>query len=422
MPVPAPIILKKENDYIRWQQTACHRYTITNKTSPFAGYTLKVNVTRIDGQNEVQIVSDIILLPGESYDLDIRYRLADDYGGDGVYQLSAVPIISAPINPQVDSGTNYKLFRYVLPAVSPTDYIQSLSATGTPRSIYEAPINGTSDFTNPPTSYANLVNAIGLWNNGNIVEIIPPNGISSSGLNVPVIPFYQIAFFASPFNPLVGLADELEVWINGAPEYIFPTISCYWAIPEPSVLFPPTHVTAFNVNGSNILSRYYNLATEENLFLNDINNYFLANNINATAGEFGGGAYVWSQPCLQIDSITYSEIEDFTQETLIDYIYEFCDIYNCYTKLERKHVCTCKDCTGCKKKSKEYELMNEMANLLYGGGLRLVELDRLAYAGDFGFYQRRALDSSDIANYFTRIRSIAFQCGYGCEEKKPCGC
>ena len=281
-------------------------------------------------------------------------------------------------------------------------------------------MNGAATFASPPASYANLLSAISTWNGGTIAELIPPNGTSPSGLDIPVVPFYQLAFFSNPAS--TNIADSLTLNIGGNVVELFPIVGCYWQIPEPSVLFPPTHITAFNINGANILGRVYDIATEQNLFLNDINNYFLDNNINATAGEFGGGAYVWSQPCLQIDSITYAEVQEIPHEVLIDYIYEFCDIYNCYTKLERKHVCTCKDCTGCKSKTKEYELMNEMANLLYGGGLRLVELDRLAYAGDFGFYQRRALDSSDIANYFKRIRSIAFQCGYGCEEKKPCGC
>lgn len=429
--IPQPGFFKKENSYIRWTKTGCHGYRITNKTSPIGGYILKINVTRLDGQYVTPILTNLILNPGESYDLSIKYDKVSEYGGDGVYSITAVPINLTPIYPSVDSGANSRLAIYTFPTVTTNTNILGLGTSpvmgGSNPDIFDALIHGAANFSSPPTSLNNLKNAITAWNSGNVVEIIPPNGTSPSGLYLGTSPSWRIVFFNNPGDVFTtGQADALTIregGIGGIETDIFPTFQCYWGVPEPTTTPPvPTHVTGFTIDGDNVLGRVYDIATEATLFLADLNIYFAANGINAFAADYNGNAYIISSPCLNIESITYAQVSEAQNTPLVDYIYELCDTYACYAKLLNAYLCLNRDCTSCHYQSIEYKRLMEMTALLNGALLPAISADTLAYMGDFGFYEKRAQNATTIANLFQNVRALVFQCGYGCEDKKPCSC
>ena len=409
-----PIILKNENDYLRWEKHSCHKYRLINKTSPFGGYTLEVSVYRVDDQEEYPILTGLRLKPLEVYDLDIKFRESTNFGGDGVYRLCAVPILEAPFNTQVFPSVTFRLSIFTLPIVASTDgFVEMFDTTG---SIIYNSLNGAANFSSPPTSYSNFTYALGAWGIGNVVEVIPPNGVTLTGLNVPVINNYQIVVI----SPIVGPhASSLTLSVGGVPIVINPVNECIWAIPAEQL--GATHVTAFNVDGGNILGRAYNLATEDGLFVTDL---LAALNTNGNVATIEGSAnpFIRTRPCRNINSITYGQTQELPKETICDNFYELCDTLACFQNLLRASLCRNKCCQGCMNNTKEEELLNTLADLLHSGLLPLIQADRLSYMGDFGYTEQRIQRTMTIAEYFRKLRTMLFKCGYGCEPKKPCGC
>lgn len=437
MPTHQPPVISNEYAYFTWQHIAGKRYQIINTTLPALGIQLRATVVRIDENGEQIIVEDAIInptRPNNTLDIDLTYQPDTDFAGDGVYRYCVTPNQST-FNQANANILGARVGRTIttFPVVAPTDSIQQVRVGSV--ILYDSTVDDPADFSNPPTSLAPITNGIlnylstfvntpGSYN----VRWVAP-GVSNGYIDDTPIPnVWRLVVEATA--PAIDIAATtallgMQTTFNTTTT-IASTHRCVLFIPD---VEPPTgyeYITSFVINGTNVVTTPIHVSTPGLLFsaitahlqtLGTVTFYPPSNNNNQPT---------WIvSPCATIDSIRFGQIIEEELETVCGRQLEMLDTYTCYMARIRKKLCKDPCCTTCDTKEdlENEKIIDEISLLLDGAILRMNELTELyQWQGYVWITEQNVTETTRIVNYFTYLRKLVFNCGYGCKEVKPCGC
>lgn len=437
MPTHQPTVINNEYTYFTWQHTAGKRYQIINTTLPALGIRLLANVVRIDENGEQVIVSNAIIpatRPNNTYDVDLTYKPDTDFAGDGVYRYCVTPIrtIYNQSNATIIGGRVGRTIT-TFPVVAPTDTIQQVRVGSI--ILYDSTIDGPADFSNPPTSLANVTNGIlnylntfvNLPGSYNVRWVAPnvPNGYIDDS---PVPSVWRLVVEAT--TPGIDIYATTALLGMQATFNTTTTIAsvhrCVLFIPDVEAPTGYEYISSFVINGTNVVTSPIHISTPDLLFaaitahlqtLGTVT-YYPQSNINNQP------AWIVN-PCATIDSIRFAQIEEEELPTECYLQLDLLDTYTCFAARLRNKLCKDPCCTTCDNKEdlENEKIIDEISLLLDGAILRMNELVQLhQWQGYVWITEENVTHTTRIVNYFTYLRKLVFNCGYGCKEVQPCGC
>ncbi len=399
-----PTLISNENYAIRWDKTDCNQYTITNLSSV---YNANVVVTDETGTytetfNLVPDGSNTIVLPG-----------------DGVFKLCAYAF-DIPLNPEELETTNGRLSVLTIPTIT-TSGLNLISASFYDNTGYSTFIPTPGLFNSVPASYQDFVDDLQAYvtaNGGGVVTMLAPG---SSLPNVPVNnAAYQLVVQANDVYlvsvngnyPPGMLETTIEADLYCAYEYIFDENKQY--------------VSSLIIDGIEVVpvNSLWNMSTVQGTTdAETIINTFLGNDGFAVAELLSLKIYR-TNPSAEIvcDDITLTVVELGPGETQCDYIYEFCDMYACLSRLMNRWLCQDPCADKCTAAGESYEEARrkavELSTMFFHALMPLVTTDRLWYLGNWDISDQRLCNVNNILELYKKMRDYVKNCGFDC----GCGC
>lgn len=431
--MPNPIFLQRSNAYMNVDKLGRHLYRISNTTLPGDYISIRVSVVRTDGGEDVAIL-DTTLAAGESKDLNIMYVERTDFGGDGVYRICCTPTqtiytrVPTPIN-----GNNFTHTFVEIPNVNSGTSISSIENNGTV--IYDSALHGPADFSNPSLSLANAVQAILDYiatfpggNSGRAAVFIAPNTASPIVGDTPSPNWRLLVFTVTPPVDATVRTAFTELTVNTSTGVGVATGSvCRLAFPDFNLPQGVEYIDQLFINNTNILTRPYNVVTELPALTAAITNHLdsLGDVTYYPASSIVPNAFWEVSPCAIFNTFTLAAMSQTVLPTECITVYALDDTYDCYNKTMRALLCIPGCCNGCASDALRKELREkslQIQALLVGAILRTMTVEDALNPMGLEFTGQQPINSLFIDDYFPKLRSFVFKCGYGCEEKKPCGC
>ena len=398
-----PTLISNENYAIRWDKTECDQYTITNLSDQ---YNAHVTITDETGTYT------------EEFDLAPSGTNTITLPGDGVFKLCAY-LFDVPINPEELDTVNGRLSVIFIPTVG-TVGLNLISA-----SFYETGyttfIPTAGSFTSVPTSYQSFINDLQGYvtaNGGGTVTMLQPN---QSLPNVPAITNgYQLVVQANTqwlasvngnYPPGI-LENTFEANLYCAYEYLLEESKPY--------------VSSLIIDSSEVVQseEVFNLSTTAGASEAQTTiNTFLGSNGYSVCGLYSIKIYR-TNPSVEIicEAVELTVVELGPGPTECDYIYEFCDMYACLSRLMNRWLCQDPCADKCTTAGESYEEARrkavELSTMFFHALMPLVTTDRLWYLGNWDITDQRICNVNNIINLYKKMRDYVSNCGFDC----GCGC
>ena len=397
-----PTLISNENYAIRWDKTGCDNYTITNLLDE---YNAHVTITDKTGT----WVEEFDLTPSGSNTVILP--------GDGVFEICAY-LFDIPIEVN-ELDTTFGKLSVCGYSLGSTVNLNLLSFIVDLNGV-QTTISESGDFTNPPTSLQNFINAIQTYvtaNGGGTVTLLLP-GQSIPNL-VPSTTGYQIVVQATD----VYLVSTSGVYGIG-PLEVTNDSNLYCSY---KYIFPETHPIVFSlvVLGNEIIpsGEYYDMSIQA-----DIDALILLTNTELGANGYSTGSLY----NFTVNTITDTETECTLVtlqngkfgpgETQCDFIYEFCDLYACLSRLMNSWLCQDPCADKCTAAGESYEEARrkavELSTMFFHALMPLVTTDRLWYLGNGDISDQRLCNVNNILELYKKMRDYVKNCGFDC----GCGC
>jgi hypothetical protein len=391
-----PTLISNYNDYVRWDKTDCNQYTITSLDTEFE---VEVTVTDLTPGPSVEgpWIETFVLAIGASTTVTVP--------GDGVFQVCAHRIDS-PINLYNPVPAASRLCRISIPQV---EIIVSVTAvtSGIPTIISVG-----ADFSSPPASYAALLIAIQVYinaNGGGTVYMLEP-GVGND--RVPaIVGFYQLV------SETVNVDLYTIVYSNGGDDFSQFCSSDFTAI-------NPTRPWVFSctIGGTEVLTEPWDLSTQAgcDFAVSEITTFFGTPPAGfATASPVGIYININREDCSEVvlQLGNYGAGPD-----QCDYIYEFCALYACLSRLMNKWLCQDPCANECSPVADSREEARrkavDLSTMFFHGLMPLVSQERMWHLGNWNVSTDRTCNINNILLLFERMRSYVANCGFDC----GCGC
>jgi hypothetical protein len=403
-----PTLISNENYAIRWDKTDCDQYTITNLSDQ---YNAHVTVTDETGTYT------------ETFDLGPSGTNTIVLPGDGVFKLCAYLFdIPLEIEDIVYENTYLSICTIDIDDASIVDLAKAILVDRSVDPPATTTIFQSGDFSNPPTSYslflADLQSFVTL-NGGGTVTILEP------GDSLPDVPpninAYQIVIKS---NSVI-----LEsVGVIFPPGLVISEIASDMYCVQLEYTFDPNkpYISSFELANTQLVptGEFWDMSTAAgaleaetaiNTFLG-INGYAIANILSLK---------VFRQI---LSSKTNCKDVEFTifklgpGETQCDYIYEFCDLYACLSRLMNRWLCQDPCADKCTTAGESYEEARrkavELSTMFFHALMPLVTTDRLWYLGNWDISDQRLCNVNNILELYKKMRDYVKNCGFDC----GCGC
>jgi hypothetical protein len=392
-------LIYNTNEYLRWDKTECDKYTITN----------------ISNYNVNVIVTDVTGTWTETFELEVDGSNTVVVPGDGVFSLCAARL-DVPSNVEEVPTTNGFL-SVIEFGITQSEVLQTATFYNGSSYVTIDPTDG--DFSNIPSSCAAFISGLQTYvnaNGGGNVYVVGP-GQDIPGV-VPAANSYRIVVKANSVwlssidydNGGEPITNDSDLFCNY--EYIFTEANQY--------------IFSLSIKGNDvpITGDYWDMSTEAGAQQaeDDINN-FLGNDGYAVATVLGLSIY-YTNPSPEV-ACTDVILEAGTLvigEYQCDYIYEFCDMYACLSRLVTTWLCNepCKDISCSPDELSIAEARNraiEMSTLFFHALMPLVSQDRIWYFGNWDITESRTCNINNIKDLFTKLRDYTKHCGFNCEEQ-----
>lgn len=398
-----PTLISNENYAIRWDKTDCNQYTITNLSDQY-----NANVT----------VTDETGTYTETFNLGPSGTNTIVLPGDGVFKLCAY-LFDIPLNPEELEITNGRLS--VVDIVTITTVGLTLVSATFYDTGYTTFVPTFGNFTSVPASYQDFVDDLQAYvtaNGGGTVTMLAPG---SSLPNVPVnLLGYQLVVQANDVwltsingNYPPGMIETtFDSNLFCAYEYVFDENKQY--------------VSSLIINGIEVVpvNSVWNMSTVQGVTdAETVINTFLGINGFAVAELLSLKIYLTNlSPEIVCDDITLTAVELGPGETQCDYIYEFCDLYACLSRLMNRWLCQDPCADKCTAAGESYEEARrkavELSTMFFHALMPLVTTDRLWYLGNWDISDQRLCNVNNILELYKKMRDYVKNCGFDC----GCGC
>lgn len=416
-----PTLIYNNNNYVRWDKDECDTYTITSIIE-YSDVTVTV---------EDMTPSDPLEPWTQSFTLAPNGTAQVILPGDGVFKICAVAVEALPNNlctmttnnfvqstiniGQLNDGTDSQL--WMVQMLNGGVIYQSLNYGGT---------DPVAHFGTPPASYQPAITTIQTWLAGTgLVEIVPP-GVA------PTITPWDTTIDAQDYRLIIlHPTDSVDIVVTAQTELIrpvfhYPDVDCvtYWT----GNGCARDWITSIVFNGEEILDRPYDQTNPDDVILveNKVREWLSANGGGRVVNDPQAGLLVVFDTCLQSATVTLGDMVPSVEEC--DYIYEFCDMYACLTKLMRNWLCLdpCATQSKCSNETLSYEEARrravEMSTMFFHALMPLVSHDRLWHLGNWDVSNDRTCHINNILELYKKLREYANSCGWNCDCKcKPCG-
>lgn len=398
-----PTLISNENYAIRWDKTDCDQYTITNLSDQY-----NANVTITDETGTYT----------ETFNLGPSGTNTIVLPGDGVFKLCAY-LFDIPINPEELQTVNGRLSIVNIPIVTTVD-LSLISASFYDTSYFTlTPTSGT--FLSPPTSYQNFIDGLQLYvtaNGGGTVTMLEPG---DSLPNVPADPLaYQLVVQAND----LWLASINCSYPPGLLENTFD--ANLYCIYEYTLIENKPYISSLVVNNVEIVptETVFDLSTTTGAAsAQTIINTALSTNGYSVCGVLSLAIYYTNpSPETNCTAVEVTAVELGPGQTECDYIYEFCDLYACLSRLMNRWLCQDPCADKCTAAGESYEEARkkavELSTMFFHALMPLVTTDRLWYLGNWNISDQRLCNVNNILELYKKMRDYVKNCGFDC----GCGC
>jgi len=397
-----PTLISNENYAIRWDKTDCDNYTITNLS---------------DEHNAHVTITDKTGTWVEEFDLTPSGSNTVILPGDGVFEICAY-LFDVPIDVEELDNSFGKLsvLGYSLAQIVDLNLVSFIVDLNGFQSV----IPTSGNFTNPPTSLQAFLDDIQAYvdaNGGGTVTFLLP-GESIPNL-VPASTGYQVVVQATD----VYLLSATGVYGIG-PLQITNDSNLYCNY---GYTFPETHPILFSlvIGGNEIIPSgdSYNMSVQD-----DVDALILLINAELGSNGYATGTLYF----LVVNTIFDLEANCALVvlqngrfgpgETQCDYIYEFCDLYACLSRLMNRWLCQDPCADKCTTAGESYEEARrkavELSTMFFHALMPLVTTDRLWYLGNWDISDQRLCNVNNILELYKKMRDYVKNCGFDC----GCGC
>lgn len=398
-----PTLISNSNYAVRWDKTDCDNYTITNLSDQ---YNANVTVTDKTGT----WTETFVLQPSASNSITLP--------GDGVFEVCAY-LFDIPIN--LDDLENNFGFLSInnFGDQNPTTVLGwvILGATfnngGVITNILE-----TVDFSNPPTTMQPLIDAMQLYldaNGGGLVTLLlPGEGITNV---VPITNEYRIVVQANNVQLITTTYED-----GAEPIELDSDLFCnynYILTEDRPFIF------SLIINGTEVVpaGSFFDFRTQESADeAKLIIDAFLGGLGDSIVSPYNLTVNIVSGPQAVCDDVTGKDGEFGPGQTECDYIYEFCDLYACLSRLMNRWLCSDPCADSCTTAGETYvEARNkavELSTMFFHALMPLVSTDRIWYFGNWSITDQRICNVNNIIELYSKMRDYVSNCGFDC----GCGC
>ena len=393
-----PTLISNQNYAVRWDKTDCHEYTITNLSEL---YNANVTVTDKTGT----WTESFVLAPEGSNSITVP--------GDGVFEVCAY-LYDMPIELEVQQRVNGYLSVVSFPDDNQTVLLHAdfTPAAGGP----PVNVNPTNRSLTVPSDAALFVADLQAWldlNGGGTVTLLAP-GETIPGVYVPADPtFYCLVVQASTqYLTTVTYENGGEPITNDS--NLSSCSNAYEIQTDSQIIFSLT------IGGTEVVpaDTGWDMSTQEgaDAAIAAINTFLGAN------GYADGGIYelnIFVENCAEVILTTGIYGPGPTE---CDFIYEFCDMYACLSRLMNRWMCADPCADKCTAAGETYEEARrkaiELSTMFFHALMPLVSVDRLWYLGNWSITDQRICNVNNILELFTKMRDYVSNCGFDC----GCGC
>jgi hypothetical protein len=389
------------NDHVRWDKTDCHDYTITNLS---VLYNVHVDITDETGD----WTESFELEPGASNTITVP--------GDGVFKICSYQY-DVPLNVEQLTNVNGYLSINGYPAnAADLDMILvdfTVSTDGIQTTITES-----GDFSNPPSSLQAFLDAIQDYldaNGGGTVTLLLP------GESIPNVVAAENSIrivVQSTTTQLISTSYEN----GGDPVVNDSNLLCTY-----SYVFTENNRYMFSliVNGTEIVptNSFYNMSVQADVdtVVSQVNTLLGANG-TCTGTLYNLFINIVSDIGLPCTAVTANAGDLGPGESVCDYIYEFCDLYACLSRLMNRWMCQDPCADKCTQAYETYEEARrkaiELSTMFFHALMPLVAQDRLWYFGNWSITDQRICNVNNILELYSKMRDYVSNCGFDC----GCGC
>lgn len=403
-----PTLISNENYAIRWDKTDCNNYTITNLSNKYNAHVTITDKTGtwVEVFDLLPLGSNTVLLPG-----------------DGVFEICAylfdVPIDIEPVE---------RTLPYVSYALVPdvpgmiAKEIKMISPSGV---ITTISLNFPAGF-NFPLQSSNILADIQTYlnaNGGGFVYLLNPGDTEIPGV-ITIdndLDKYKIVIQAN--NTLIySYTYENGSGLISTKSYQF--CSFFYEIPESS-----PYIFSLVISGNEIIpvNTFYNMSVQEDIdALIDLIQNNIGPNDNVAASllqlSINISSEVGNDEPIICPIVTLESGKFGPGETQCDYIYEFCDLYACLSRLMNRWLCQDPCADKCTAAGESYEEARrkavELSTMFFHALMPLVTTDRLWYFGNWDISDQRLCNVNNIFELYKKMRDYVKNCGFDC----GCGC
>jgi hypothetical protein len=418
-----PTLIYNSNNYVKWDKTECDNYTITS----LIDYSiLDVTITDLTPASaQSPWTETFVLEPGANNSIVLP--------GDGVFQICATARTALPANTCQMTTLNYVqsvINIGQLDSDPDADEAQLwMVAMANGGTIYQNVNYGGADpnahFGTPPTSYQPAITVIQNWltaNGGGVVEIVQPG---ATPVNAPWVAVdnedYQLIIL-HPTDSVITVVTAQSEFVR--PVFHYPDIDCVtiWVGNGCN----RDWLVSLTIDGVEILDRPYNNTDPDDaeLAAERIRLWLSQNGGGQVINDPEAGLFVVFENCVQSAIATLGDL--VPSPTECNYIYEFCDLYSCISRLMNRWMCP-DPCTQdpCSKDNMTYQEARqkaiELSTMFFHALMPLVSQERLWHLGNWDVSIDRTCDVNNILDLYKRLRDYVKSCGFDCGPKcKPC--
>lgn len=403
-----PTLISNENYAIRWDKTDCDQYTITNLSDQ---YNAHVTVTDETGTytEEFDLApsgTNTIVLPGDgvfklcAYLFDIPIEIEDVEYENTYLSICTIDVADAAV---VDLAKAILVDRSVAPPATTT--------------IFQS-----GDFSNPPTSYslylADLQSFVTLNGGGTVTMLEPGDSLPDVPPNINA---YQIVIKSNSV-----ILESVGIIFPPGPTISEIASDMYCVQLEYAFSQNKPYISSFEMANTQLVptGEFWDMSTAAGaLEAEDAINAFLLTNGYAISGVLS--LKVFRQILSSKTSCKNIEFTIFNLgpgETQCDYIYEFCDMYACLSRLMNRWLCQDPCADKCTAAGESYEEARrkavELSTMFFHALMPLVTTDRLWYLGNWDISDQRLCNVNNILELYKKMRDYVKNCGFDC----GCGC
>jgi len=430
-------MISNTNEYIEWKKDNCNKYRIKNKTEDPA--TIKVTSDTNDYEKTLVLEAGI--------------ETTFEVPSDGIYKVCAEgqkPDVYTLLSSGSDLTTNDIFTVFEFAGTTPIDFKRVYLGTN---KIYDSEVDGTFD-TGTPVIGSNLETAL----NAQVASLVAFDEwelVSPS--STPTITNFSSTLDTSANWRLILRSRRTiggQFLKGGEAIYSHAGISydvsaserCFVSFviltfPDPSFVYidqllytnPTTSLDVLSAPTTPFQKRY-NQGTELTLFQEHVTSFLTTQGftvIDNTEPFFYEATF-----CEDIDmlftSIRFADfsIEEGSDISWCDFIYELCDLHACIVKKANAVYCLdCDPCQDCSNKDttdakKAKEDLYHISSLFFFGLIPLITQDRLNYLGDLVIDETRIDNTMKIKDIYKKLSDFVKRCGE-CEDDaddKDCGC